>query len=643
MTACGEVGPAGPQGEPGIPGEPGQDGKGIESITLTSSEGNVDTYTITYTDGSTSTFTITNGTSSEEQTYSITFDLNGGEFLSDYNESNYVDVLKGDCVNLPIPYRFGYTFEGWYTGKSINDIQFSNYTPVTSDVTLIAKWAHNFDIEEIRQQRSSVAADAYRNFYSYFEEYFDVVPSEYLDTLNTYIGEINFASSLDELYEIQNNFIQWLHNDLIVLDQMLETLKTELTTSWNNFLSQVSELSSSECQQMYDDLLLEIENSKNININQYSDLNRQISDFIFEVQDYIYNNTLDESRKKAYLEETNTYHNNFTNIFNNVIDPITSENYYNDEFDYYSQQMNNAINNMELDSYLDEAMNAYNYLIHDRFHADYDDAQRTSLVHDVAQNIYDYINNEYQSLKDQYGDNVYNYYIENLLTELLTYATEEYTSTNLENLYFMYVNLVNEIDYILSVDIEISFNCPYDILMMNGYNYNRAIVKLGTSFDITEYIIYYENQGFEVESVILNGQPLTNYYELEGRYYIDISSENGFTFSLNYNSLEFKYSISDYSIAQPIIEQYVDDSIQTLTEQASLAGADITIYQEYIDAVYEASANIIDETTYQNYVDACNELNFVVTKGNYILTAQNTYDELLELYPELLQDSQFPT
>ena len=218
LTACGEVGPAGPQGEPGIPGEPGQDGKGIESITLTSSEGNVDTYTITYTDGSTSTFTITNGTSSEEQTYSITFDLNGGEFLSDYNESNYVDVLKGDCVNLPIPYRFGYTFEGWYTGKSINDIQFSNYTPVTSDVTLIAKWAHNFDIEEIRQQRSSVAADAYRNFYSYFEEYFDVVPSEYLDTLNTYIGEINFASSLDELYEIQNNFIQWLHNDLIVLD-----------------------------------------------------------------------------------------------------------------------------------------------------------------------------------------------------------------------------------------------------------------------------------------------------------------------------------------------------------------------------------------------------------------------------------------
>lgn len=405
----------------------------------------------------------------------------------------------------------------------------------------------------------------------------------------------------------------------------------------------MSELSSSEYQQMYDDLLLEIENSENININKNDELNRRVTQFIMDVENYINNNSLDESRKKAYLEETNTYHNNFTIIFNNVIDPITSENYYNNDFEFCAQQISNATNNEELSLYHDEMSLTYYYLINEHFYADYDDSQRTNIANNVAQNIYDYINNEYQSLKDQYGDNVYNDYIEYLLTDLLAYATEEYTSTNLENLYSMYVNLVNELDNLISIDIEISFDCPYDILMMNGSTYNRVTVKLGTSFDITEYIIYYENQGFEFESVILDGQHLTNYYELEGRYYIDISSENGFNKLNITHSLKFEYSILDYSIAKPIIEQYVDDSIQTLKEQASSVGVDISIYQEYIDAIYDASANIIDETTYQNYADACNELMFVVSKDNYIVSAQSAYNELLETYPELLEDSQFST
>ena len=348
LTACGEVGPAGPKGDQGLPGEPGQDGRGIESITLTSSEGNVDTYTITYSDGSTSTFTIANGTSSEEQTYNITFDLNGGQFLSDYDESNYVDILKGDCVNLPIPYRFGYTFEGWYTGKSINDIQFSNYTPLNGDTNLIAKWINDFYADEIRQQRSEYATDARRYFYGYFGEYIDVVPSEYIDTINYFVNELNFASDLDELEQLYNSFTIWLYEDLIVLDQMVDSIKNNLVDSWNNFLSEMSELSSSEYQQMYDDLLLEIENSENININKHDELNRRVTQFIMDVENYINNNSLDESRKKAYLEETNTYHNNFTIIFNNVIDPITSENYYNNDFEFYAQQISNATNNEEL-------------------------------------------------------------------------------------------------------------------------------------------------------------------------------------------------------------------------------------------------------------------------------------------------------
>ena len=57
------------KGEKGDKGEAGEDGRGIVSIKLTSSEGNVDTYTITYTDGTTSTFTVTNGKDGERAGY----------------------------------------------------------------------------------------------------------------------------------------------------------------------------------------------------------------------------------------------------------------------------------------------------------------------------------------------------------------------------------------------------------------------------------------------------------------------------------------------------------------------------------------------------------------------------------------------
>ena len=74
LCSCrGEQGPVGPQGEQGVQGEtgdqgpkgdsgePGDDGVGVESITLTSSKGLIDTYTITFTNGDTTTFTVTNG------------------------------------------------------------------------------------------------------------------------------------------------------------------------------------------------------------------------------------------------------------------------------------------------------------------------------------------------------------------------------------------------------------------------------------------------------------------------------------------------------------------------------------------------------------------------------------------------------
>ncbi len=57
----GETGEPGKDGQDGVDGEDGKDGISVVSITLTSTNGNLDTYTILFSDNTTTTFTVTNG------------------------------------------------------------------------------------------------------------------------------------------------------------------------------------------------------------------------------------------------------------------------------------------------------------------------------------------------------------------------------------------------------------------------------------------------------------------------------------------------------------------------------------------------------------------------------------------------------
>lgn len=165
----GEQGEQGPQGDKGEAGEDGQDGNGIKEIKLTKTEGNVDTYTIYFTDGKTTTFDITNGTSGEDgksafeifkeynpnyegnekdwindiingefNKVKVTFDANGGTI----DGESTVEIKQGHSLgnNLPIPTKPGKTFLGWYTGRSVSDVEVNKLTAINSDITLVAKW-----------------------------------------------------------------------------------------------------------------------------------------------------------------------------------------------------------------------------------------------------------------------------------------------------------------------------------------------------------------------------------------------------------------------------------------------------------------------------------------------------------------------
>lgn len=87
-------------------GENGNDGVSVESITKTSSNGNIDTYTITYSDGNKSTFTVTNGTDGPQgiqgekgedgHAPAITIGDNGNWFIDGVDSGIFAKGMKGE-------------------------------------------------------------------------------------------------------------------------------------------------------------------------------------------------------------------------------------------------------------------------------------------------------------------------------------------------------------------------------------------------------------------------------------------------------------------------------------------------------------------------------------------------------------------
>ncbi|MCL2522494.1 MAG: InlB B-repeat-containing protein, partial [Erysipelotrichales bacterium] len=70
-------------------------------------------------------------------TYTITFDVNGGNALN----PNTQDVTFGQAYTLPEPTRTGHTFNGWYNGTDL--IPLTGAWNIANDITLIASWTAN--------------------------------------------------------------------------------------------------------------------------------------------------------------------------------------------------------------------------------------------------------------------------------------------------------------------------------------------------------------------------------------------------------------------------------------------------------------------------------------------------------------------
>ena len=72
------------------------------------------------------------------KTFRVEFDCNGGYLDMDIPYNYEVGSV---ILQLPVPkHSKDRTFLGWYTGSTINDKKVSNYDPIFSDITLVARW-----------------------------------------------------------------------------------------------------------------------------------------------------------------------------------------------------------------------------------------------------------------------------------------------------------------------------------------------------------------------------------------------------------------------------------------------------------------------------------------------------------------------
>lgn len=94
------------------------------------------------------------------ETHTITLDLNGGT----YDGPTEIKVKHGEPIkNLPIPTKYNddnkeLVFLGWYTGTTANDGQISNFTPVLSDLNLVAAFSE-YKVEYLDENDSTIKTE----------------------------------------------------------------------------------------------------------------------------------------------------------------------------------------------------------------------------------------------------------------------------------------------------------------------------------------------------------------------------------------------------------------------------------------------------------------------------------------------------
>lgn len=656
------------KGEKGDKGEPGEDGRGIVSIKLTSSEGNVDTYTITYTDGTTSTFTVTNGKDGEqgikgedghsteisisedgywvidgektdfkatgevtvvEEYYSVTFDLNGGEFL-DFDPETYSSVAEGSSLDLPVPFRDNYSFEGWYTGRGINDGQFTSASVVSGDLSLVAKWTSRRDRYQLETEKENYIESYYSTYYSYSMDHLSTY-----EKLMEFIGRVNFASDLDEIYQIDVEFYEWFNS--IPADQ--ETVNSYLE-GWaarhEEYVQRFNEagLDMVGFEDEYQNLVNE--SSNNQTIQSFQDIVWRMDTLFSEMEDYLYQNSFDEYYRDERYDYYFSENQKFIIIFGDLYNEILNQYGYNIE--EILSNLLAAQTNLEVDNYLDILEDYFNqlrnnYEIYSTYSAEF------------IQNVISYMDLKWGEATARLEPGSYEEY-QMRFDEL----KNEFSGNSSDDYYFFekYIEnfriLIDDLLRVNSIDFNFWPVNPFNFFHSANPETYRAL--LGDTVDISSYVKQYEENGFVLEGIYLNydnnnavfSEPLDpSCYSIENCE-LYVSNEYFDPMYENYYFLYFKYSVSDASLARDALLDTVLEFEGQIDQAYEINGLEPTDFSEEFAAVKEKVGLVTDQTTYDEAYNEVDSLYMDITIDIAIKMYDLEVAKLLETYPNLVDD-----
>ena len=626
----------------------GKDGRSIVSIEKTSSENNIDTYTITYSDETTSTFTVVNSTQEEEVFYSIEFDLNKGVLPNSFDLSIYDKVSANTTISLPEPFRQGYIFEGWYTGKLINDQRFTNSTLVNSDLSLIAKWIDAYDAENVKLvKRDTIASwqDRVNDFIGY-----EYLTKEDYDKFFTLIGEINFASDLEEIRIAETLLYDWF-SFINVNQDIIDDFLTVVKDYWESIIIKHPRIEEeTDIVALYNEIVSEAGND--VTFIRFEELNILYEDLKNNVDNWIQLNTIDEWHRDDALNSMTTTFKLLNIMFEGIVISEESSTLYfaPETMESLIEGVRTATSNAQVDEYFGEFENKLNFYINQQFYQFYEDGEyidyRATFIKNVATNVYNYFEEVYNSYKKTYGFNDGDFPdFENSLQRVKNLA-EGMEETNLYDLYYFYINelhnQLSEIERYCCMNITFNYNIPYDVLMLYGGGSDTIEIGLNYSVDITSLVTVFEENGFSLESIVDNNGKVYNFYSQDGMYYFDVTEENGFDCLVKEYDLTMVYVLNDADLARETSIAYLDMAIADLEQVTQdYYGFDLSEYEENINNLYLAAESIVDQKSYEAYEEECSK--FMVELNKKVIPQQITeiYEQLLTDYPELKEDALF--
>ena len=625
----------------------GKDGRSIVSIEKTSSENNIDTYTITYSDETTSTFTVVNSSQEEEVFYSIEFDLNNGVLPNSVDLSVYDKVSANTTISLPEPFRQGYIFEGWYTGKLINDQRFTNLTLVNSDLSLVAKWIDAYEAEHVKSVKRDTIA-------SWQNRINDLIGYEYLtkedyETFITLIGEVNFASDSEEIRIAETLLYDWFSFTNVEQD-IIDDFLAEVKEYWESIISEYPRIEEENyIVDLYNEIVSEAEND--VTLIRFEELTILHEDLRNNVDNWIQLNTIDERYRDDVLSSMTTTFQLLNIMFEGIVISEESSTLYfaPETMESLIEGVRTATSNTQVDEYSRQFENELDFYINERFYELYEGEYidyRATFIKNVATNAYNYFVEAYNTYKETYGFNDGDFPdFENSLQKMKNLA-EGMEETNLYYLYNDYiVELLNQlyvIERYYSMNIIFNYNIPYDALMLYGGGYENIEIGLNYSIDITSFATVFEENGFSLESIVDNNGETYNFYLQDEMYCFDVTEENGFNYLVKDYDLTMVYVLTDADLARETSIAYLDEAIAQLEQiTQEYYGFDLSMYEENINDLYSAAESIVDQKSYEAYEEECTK--FMVELNKKVITQQITekYEKLLTDYPELKEDALF--